>query len=270
MFHRLAIATALALLATACAGSEADPPPEVVDIDWAPRIEATRQLNPLEFELFVFVEVNEEPEGGYLLAGRIDFLTGLADITNSSPVSTNPRNRLIVDGRDAYLITAVDQVVAALPAEAEIVRGGIADFAELGVISMDPAVLTGALGLLEAATETRQAAPTTFEVDLNPVAALAGLNDAERRAVPLDLAGVTDTFGFAEVILAADGTTIERFRVRVSGTSEEGDVLLTVDYRISRVGTDLTFDPPPPGSVVELADYPEIRPAISDLGPGFQ
>ena len=142
-------------------------------------------------------------------------------------------------------------------------------FEEMGVLAMDPTVLLGALGLLRGAFETRQADPTMFEVDLDPVAAMAGLSAEERRSVPLDLEGVTDNFGFAEVTLAPDGTTIERFRVRISGTSEEGDVLMTIDYKINAIGTELTFEPPPSDSVVDLNEYPEIRQRIINLGPGF-
>lgn len=268
MFARLILTTALSLIAVACAGEELDQP-VAVDLDWESKVETTRNQNPVGVELFLSVEVNEEPEAGYLLSGRVDFQTKLADLTNSGPLSSSPRNRVIVNGPDAYLVTEVDEVLGPLPYGAEIIVGSVTDFEEMGVLAMDPSVIFGALGLLRGGIETRQADPTTFEVDLDPVAALAGLSATERRSVPLDLENVTDNFGFAEVTLSPDGTTIERLRVRISGTSERGDVLLTIDYRISVINTDLTFDPPPANAVVDLNEYPQIRQAIINLGPGF-
>lgn len=268
VFRKLGLLTALSLLAAACAGQEADQA-VAVDIDWAPKIEATRNVDPVGVELFLSVEVNEEAEAGHLYSGKIDLQNSLADLTNFSPLSSSLRNRVIVNGPDAYLVTSVLEILGPLPDGAEIIAGSADEFEEMGILAMDPTIILGALGLLRGAFETRQADPTTFEVDLDPVAAMAGLSAEERRSVPLDLEGATNNFGFAEVTLAADGETIERFRVRVSGTSEEGDILMTIDYRISAIGTELTFDPPPLDSVVDLNEYPEIRPAITNLGPGF-
>ncbi len=268
VFARPILLTALSLLAIACAGGETDQA-IVVDVDWSPKVEATRTLNPVGIELFLSVEVNEELEAGHLISGRIDFQDALADLTNFAPLSSSPRNRVIVNGTDAYLITAIDAVIGPLPEGAEIIAGSVSEFQEMGILPMDPTVIFGALGLLGGSVETRQTDPTTFEVDLDPVAAMAGLSAAERRSVPLDLGNVTDNFGFAEVTLSPDGSTIERFRVRISGTSEDRDVLMTIDYRLNAVETELTFDPPPPDSVVDLSEYPEIRQSIIDLGPGF-
>lgn len=261
----------LLLVAAAC-GTPDRPPAEVVQIDWAPRIAATRSIDPVSVELLVQVEVNEVFEAGHLLSGIIDVERRLADLTNSSPTTSNPRNRIVVNGADAYLLTAIDTVATRLPEGADIVHGSVEDFAELGVVSLDPEVLTGALGLLGGATETRQVDTSVFEVDLDVAAALAGLSASERRAVPFELAGIDETVGLAEVTLSADGSTINRLRIRVNGSGGAGgagEVLLTVDYRIEAFTDPITFSEPPAGQLAELSDLPDLRSPIAELGPGF-
>lgn len=257
------------LVATACTGGDDAPVAEVVEIDWTPRIAATRALSPVDVDLLVLWEVNEEFRAGYLLSGLIDFSGDLADVTNASPITSNPRDRVIVNGDTAYLLTAFESVTARLPEGTEIIRAGVEDMEALGVVSMDPTILTGALGLLGAAGQARRIDVQTFEVDLDPTAALSALTDSELRAVPVSPADLQEGTGVAEVELAADGSTIERFRVRLSGSADGDESLLTIDYSVEPFPTPLTFDPPPAGSVVDLADVASVREAIGDLGPGF-
>jgi len=269
---RRVASTLVFLLVIAACGDSSEPEATVVDIDWEPRIEATRALHPVEVELLVLVEVNEELEAGHLLSGRFDADAQLADLVNASPITSNLRNRIIVSGDDAYLLTAVDSVITALPEGAEIIHADLATFDSLGVATLDVQTLTGALGLLGGATENRQVGTSVFEADLDVDLAVAALSEAERRAVPFTLEGIDETIGLAEVTLSPDGTTIQRLRVRINGSGGAGgagEVLLTVDYRITPFATELTFTPPPSESVVELSDHPQIVSPIADLGPGF-
>ncbi len=255
--YRLTVVLIAAALAAAC---NSTPDAETIAMpDWEAAIDATRSISPVQVTTEVLVEVDDEPAGGAALSGIIDWAGGLADISPFEPITDTALSRIIINGETAYVLSSAQPFVQALPEGREIVEMPTADLR--GLVPESPEHLTAALGLLRGASTARQRPSGEIEVDLDVARAWSALTDVERAGLGVSLDDIAVERALAEVTLSPDGH-IERYRVRIEGSQDDREFLLTGAVEVDSVEGPLSFDPPPARLVVPIDDVPAVRALI--------
>jgi hypothetical protein len=259
MSIRLIAAIAItAILPAACSRSAAEPEPVPMP-DWSAAIDATRDVNPTSLTVEALLEVDEEPAGGNGFAGVVDWDATLGDVTLFDPLSDTALSRVILNGDTGYVLSSADPFLDALDG-AEILRAPLDELT--GLVSFDPEVATGLLGLLRGTTATTAGVGGAIDVTIDLDAALAAMTPAELEGFGLDLDDVVEPITTGDVLLSDHGT-IDRFRVRIEGTREDLELLVNGLFEHEPVETELTFEPPPEDRVADLADVPEVRSLLT-------
>jgi hypothetical protein len=164
-----------------------------------------------------------------------------------------------VNAETSWVLSAADGFNEALPNGVEIVRAPTATLVNGGIIPETVTELTGALDLLSGAETVARRADGTLTVSLDTAAAVASVDPDVVETIGLSLDGVTGTVAVAEVELSDDGSWIEAFRIRIEGSRDGREWLVTGAIAVTEVTTDIDFDPPDPALVADLADVPGVE-----------